>query len=462
MTNTAVLKQIGVFAAGAGCLCAAPEQGNPQPNILLILADDAGYHDFGFQGDPLYRELTPNIDTIARDGGRFTEAYVSCNVCAPSRAGLMTGMHQQRFGFQNNDSVSNWNAKKEARFGLDLAQKTVADRLKALGYYTGIVGKWHLGYIEGYYPTRRGFDYFMGLRGGSRSFFPNPEYSRATNADQYKQLEKNGKIIPENEIHHVTDCFGDAALEFLDQALHQDHPFFLYLSFTAPHTPLQPDDESLAKAKRLFPDAEAKRQAYLGLIAGMDRNVGRVLDFLREHKLDQNTLVVFLSDNGGSAKNAANNDPLRGHKWTPFEGGYRVPMAVKWPGVIAAGSVFSTPVMSLDLLPTFLKAAGGEVADELDGRDLRSLMEGTPGDDRTFLWRDRNKEGLTSTILRYPWKLIIQDEAPKNVAPAGARLFNLENDMAESHNVAEQYPEIVQKLSSELDVWTGSLPPPRW
>lgn len=441
------------------------------PNILLILADDAGYHDFGFQnGDPAYRKATPHIDGIARDGVRFSQAYVSANVCAPSRAGMLTGMHQQRAGFRDN-FPAHWGKTPDKRWlndawkgmGLDPGVKTVADHLRALGYRTGIVGKWHLGYADRFAPNQRGFDYFNGLRGGSRSFFPVEKFNQDLVPEKYQQLEKNGVFLPESAIRHVTETQGDAAIEFLDEAQSAGKPFFLFLSFTAPHEPLQPDAQSLAAAQELFPDAGKRRQAYMGLVIGMDRQVGRVLGHLEACGLEKNTVVVFLSDNGGSGKNASDNAPLRGYKWSPFEGGYRVPLAINWPGVAQPGTTVSEPVISLDLLPTFVAAAGGKLPGGLDGKALQPLLAGGTLGPRTFCWWDANGEGVTATLVQHPWKLVVRQAGGK-AAPQdrGPWLFNLGEDLAETTNLAGRHPETVQRLKATIDEWISRMPTPRW
>ena len=454
------------------CLAAAPvpfAQAVQKPNILLILADDAGYNDFGFQnGDPLCQAATPNIDSIARDGVRFTESYVSANVCAPSRAGLITGRYQERNGFRDNPDENQPEEEDWRAYGLDTSVKTIGDYLKSLGYRTGIVGKWHLGFSETFAPYNRGFDEFTGLRMGSRSYFPIKKIPVEISPDTYRQIEKNGVFLPEANIKHVTETFGDAALEFLEKTKDSDKPFFLYLSFTAPHQPLQPDAESLTKAKELFPQAAEDRQKYMGLVIGLDRQVGRVLEQLKRLGLEKDTLVVFLSDNGGSDKNGSNNDPLRGHKWTPFEGGYRVPMILKWPGVAKPGSTIKEPVISLDLAPTFITAAGGSLPPDLDGKALQPVLDGGSLDPRTFCWWDCNAEGLTSTTLIYPWKLIQREEYVRGKRTFKTKggtdpwLFNLETDQAETTNLAGQYPEKVKELKTVFDAWVVNMPPPRW
>ena len=465
-----------LFFAGVCGTAASGFAENPRPNILLILSDDAGYRDFGFQGfDPAYEQVTPRIDSIARDGARFTQAYVSANVCGPSRAGLLTGMYQQRFGFQENfpqhwekTPDPRWTTEEWKSFGLDTSIRTMADHLRDCGYYTGVVGKWHLGYADRFAPHNRGFDFFYGMRTGSRSCFPIPALANPSGLlipKRYEQLEKNGVFLPEEKIVHISDTLGDASIEFIGKSVEQRKPFFLFLSFTAPHTPLQPDPESLKTAQRLFPDADKSRQAYLGLMIGMDRNAGRVLDHLKERGLDQNTLVVFLNDNGGPRNNTSVNTPLRGFKYTPFEGGYRVPMALKWPGVVRPGGVVDEPVIALDLLPTFVAAAGGKLSAGLDGVDLAPLLSGRENSlgKRPFFWRDTNSEGRTQTVLRYPWKLVLRESSRwKILENPEPWLFNVEADLPETENLAESRPETVAELKALLGAWDRTLEPPRW
>ena len=304
-----------LIAAAVAALGMAAHAG--PPNIILILADDAGYNDFGFQNnEPAYRAATPHIDSIADQGARFTQAYVSANVCAPSRAGLLTGRYQERDGFRDNlpshfgKPQPVWFTDEWKQIGLDVNVKTAGDHLGALGYHTGLAGKWHLGYADAFAPHHRGFDFFKGIRAGSRSFFPIDNFEVEVPPQRYHQREKNGVFLPESEVEHITMSQGDAALEFMDESKKMGKPFFLFLSFTAPHSPLQPDAASLEEAKRLFPGASANRLKYMGLVIGMDRQVGRVLERLKMHGMERDTIVVFLSDNGGSKKNASNNDPL--------------------------------------------------------------------------------------------------------------------------------------------------------
>jgi arylsulfatase A-like enzyme len=462
-----ILSIVTAFAASAN--------GGSKPNILLMLADDAGYNDFGFQNnDPMFRQATPHLDSVAREGMLFRQAYVSANVCAPSRAGLLTGMWQERGGFRDNlpshygKPQAVWYTDEWKQIGLDMDTLTMGDHLQSLGYYTGLVGKWHLGYADHFAPHNRGFNFFKGIRAGSRSFFALKEILDEVPPQRYHQREKNGVFLPESEVEHITMSQGDAALEFIDEAGDLDKPFFLFLSFTAPHSPLQPDAESLELAEKLFPDADPKRQKYMGLVIGMDQQIGRVLDHLEDKGLEQDTLVVFLSDNGGSKKNASDNTPLRGHKWTPFEGGYRVPMVMKWPKVIKPASSYQHPVISLDLLPTFMTAGGGSVPEGLDGQALQPVFNGRNLGQRTFFWWDCNGEGLTSTTFDYPWKLVQREDAVRGTRKFKTKggtdpwLFNLGEDPQEATNVAKQYPERVTQMKAQFKEWVEQMPEPRW
>jgi arylsulfatase A-like enzyme len=450
-------------------------QQTTKPNIVVILADDAGYADFGFQNNlPAYKQATPHLDQLATQSMRFTQAYVSANVCAPSRAGLLTGMWQPRFGFRDNlPSHSGkpqkvWFTEQWKEIGLDVSVKTMGDHLNKLGYFTGLVGKWHLGYEDRFAPHNRGFDFFEGIRAGSRAFFQLKEIKNKIPPDRYHQREKNGIFLPESEIKHVTKSQGDAALEFIDEASADKNPFFLLLSFTAPHAPLQPDLTSYEKAKQLFPNEQKKRQQYMGLVIGMDEQVGRLTAHLQAKGMADNTIIVFLSDNGGSKKNYSNNGDLRGHKWTPFEGGYRVPMLIKWPGTVKPASNYHSPIISLDLLPTFINAAGGKQPTDLDGVQLQPIFTGKTLAKRNLFWWDTNSEGLTSTALVHPWKLVTRESAVRgsrkfNVKGDGKPwLFNIEQDPKETRNLAKNHPEKVKQMKSLFKEWVSEMEKPRW
>lgn len=462
---TAAAISTGLAALPAACLADAPSR----PNILWIVADDAGYHDFGFQGNEAFRRVTPHLDALAQRGTVVERGYVAASVCSPSRAALLTGRYPQRFGFENNLPGS-WSHGKNPEWvdhlwrewGLDLAERTIADRLSDAGYATALVGKWHQGLSDAYHPNRRGFDYFFGLLGGSRPYI---EIDKPYQGDRpgygvfwrEQALQENGQRQPESG--YVTDRLGDAAVGFIESA-DRDRPFFLFLSFTAPHTPMQADDVRLAWARQALPSLQGKRLTYAAMIKAIDDNVGRVIEALERAGEADETIIVFLSDNGGSKKNAADNTPLRGAKWSPFEGGYRVPMVIVWPGVTEPGERVKQVVSTLDLSPTLLKAAGAmdpAEAASFDGMDIRPWLDNpqTPSRDRVLFWRESNSEGRTRSAMRLPWKLVLSDRHPP-------RLFNLIDDPAEAEDVAAEFPAQVESLAAELAAWESGLQTPRW
>ena len=303
-----------------GCLlymaCEPPhrEPPPPPPNIIVILADDAGYADFGFMGSPDME--TPRIDELAADGMIFTDAHVSASVCAPSRAGLITGRYQQRFGHECNDIP--------ADNGLDLQEKTIASALKTKGYTTMAIGKWHLGLGTAYHPNQRGFDEFYGFLAGARSYFPSEKEDQP--AHPRAMLRNRQHTTFEG---YLTDALGDEAVSFIDR--NKERPFFLYLSFNAVHTPMH------AKEAHLEQFRDHPRQSLAAMTWSMDENVGKLIDKLKTEGLYENTLLFFLSDNGGAANNQSSNEPLKGWKGNKYEGGHRVPFTMTWKDKFEGG-----------------------------------------------------------------------------------------------------------------------------
>lgn len=417
-----------------------------KPNIVVLFSDDAGYADFGFQPNCAedMKELTPNIDRIARKGARFSNAYMAGSVCSPSRAGLMTGRYQQRFGYDNN-------LPPGFQSGLDLKENFGVEYLKGLGYSTGLVGKWHLGYPADYHPNKRGFDWFYGLLQGSRPYYeiPKPSANRV--------IQENGKVTKEDG--YVTDRFGDAACRFIRE--NKEAPFFLFVSFTSPHGPLQPKPED---ARRVAHIEQKKRASYAGLIVSLDDNVGKVLDCLETEGLDENTIVLFTNDNGGQTSTGANNAPLQGKKGTLWEGGVRVPWVMKWKGRIAAGSVIDKPVIALDLFPTFVEAAGGTVNPDwnLDGRSFLTGLDGEPeiarGTEmpRPLFWRQGGSGGPRA-MREGKWKIVHNRKTGEEPA-----LFDLRQDIGESENLAKEQVEVFKAMLKKLNAWEKQLEKPRW
>lgn len=416
-----------------------------KPNVVVLFADDSGYADFGFQESvrPDMAQLTPHIDSIAAAGTHFTQAYVTGAVCSPSRAGLMTGRYQERFGHETNLPPGEQN-------GLPLSETFGVKRLQGIGYRTGLVGKWHLGYPEPFHPNQRGYDNFYGLLQGSRSYYPydNPTKDRV--------IRHNNNPTPESG--YITDRLGDAACDFITK--NKDDPFYLFVSFTAPHGPLEPRKGSY-DAERIKHIKHTDRRGYAGLIVALDDNVGKILSTIENNGLNENTIVIFTNDNGGpGGKDSTSNYPLRGHKGSLYEGGIRVPWAMAWPGVIEPGSVIHTPVITMDILPTVFEAAGEAVAAEweLDGDSLLPLLGASENEfpQRTLYWRRSGIDGPIA-LQDGDWKLLA-----RNTSNREPELYNLSTDIGESTNVAAQHPAVLKRLQTKLNVWESQLTAPLW
>jgi arylsulfatase A-like enzyme len=408
-----------------------------KPNIVLIVADDQGYNDLGVQGS---RDLrTPNIDALARGGVRFTSGYVSGPYCSPTRAGLMTGRYQQRFGHEFNPEAA---PRGTRELGLPLTETTLPERLQEAGYTTGLVGKWHLGQADKFHPMRRGFGEFYGFLGGLHSYVD-------ARADAANPILRGKKVIDEKE--YLTDAIGREAVAYIER--HQQSPFFLYVAFNAVHVPMQ----ATKKYRDRFASIQdERRRTYAAMTSALDDNVGRILAKLRETGLEENTLVFYLSDNGGDRGNASNNSPLRGRKAQTLEGGIRVPYFVKWPARLPAGKTYDQPVIQLDIAATALAAAGEELfADaELDGVDLLPYLTGQksePPHDALY-WR----LGPQMAIRQGDWKLV------RHRGSRETELYNLADDIGEKHNLAESRPEKRQELQAAWDDWNAQLVAPRW
>ncbi len=424
-------------------------QRQPQkPNILLIVADDLGYADIGANG--CEDVPTPNIDSLAKHGVRFTSGYVSGPYCSPTRAGLMTGRYQQRFGHEFNPGPAG-NADPE--FGLPLTETAMPARLKSLGYATAMVGKWHLGYEPKFHPMQRGFDEFFGFLGGAHSYLDNGDNRHAV----LRGTE------PVKEITYLTDQFGDESVAFVER--NKDKPWFLYLPFNADHTPMHATEKYLAR----FPNIkDPLRQKFAAMHSAMDDNIGKVLAALRKYKLEERTLIFFVADNGGPTQaNGSRNAPLRGFKAQTWEGGIRVPFLVQWKGTIPAGKVFNDPVIQLDILPTAIAAAGGEIKSQLDGVNLLPYLtgksKGKPHE--MLLWRF----GAQMAIRMGDWKLVkapgITDSPVGrrgDATTAGAHLYNLSSDIGEQTNLAEKEPAKFKQLAAAWEKWNTELVEPRW
>ncbi len=477
LTAGRVLPSTLSLAAMSGPAFAEAESSKPQPpNILVIMADDAGYFDFGFQDNRAFEQITPNFDRLAERGTRFTHAYVTATVCGPSRAGFISGMYQQRVGFQENfpphwtnPPHQAWRTDAWRSFGLDTSVRTMADYLGDRGYRTGIIGKWHLGYAERFHPNQRGFDYFWGFRSGSRSYFSTPRYNETERVPQrYASIEENGTLVPESEITYLTEDLTARALEFITAAAEENQRYFLFLSHLAPHTPMHATEPDLETARELFPDEEERRQIYIAMMINLDRGVGALLDRIDELGQTENTLIVFLSDNGGPLNNASDNTPLRGHKFSPFEAGSRVPMLISWPGVLPEKNVFDPVVSSLDLLPTFLDVSGHESVEGLDGISLLPWLRSgdlTEFPARDLFWRENTLFAATEWIRAHEEEKAIWyagERGWRTPRPEVPSFFNLSEDPGEENDLGPEAKERVRELRERYDAWTSELAPPRW
>ena len=418
-------------------LAAASQADSQRPNVLVILADDLGYADLGVYG--CKDVATPHLDSIARAGVRFTNGYATHSVCAPSRAGLLSGRYQQRFGFEYNPGSLH---SASANFGLPSNVPTLAETLKAAGYVTGMVGKWHLGYREGLRPHERGFDHVYGFLGGARNYT-----SAGRSLDP---LYRDGREVPE-EPEYLTQAFAREAVAFLEA--HRQETFFLYLAFNAVHRPLEATEKDLERSKDIEDD---KRRTMAAMLLSMDDAVGRVLDTLRRLELEENTLVLFYSDNGGpTASNASRNDPLRGFKGDVFEGGIRVPFLVQWKGKLPAGVIYDFPVMGFDVHATALAAAGVVASPEppLVGKDLVPYLTGRKSErpHENLFWRS----GPLHAARVGDWKLV----ATPGESDA---LYDLNADIGETQDLAAEHPETLAKLQAIYAEWDGRMHAPLW
>ncbi|HEX4946395.1 MAG TPA: sulfatase-like hydrolase/transferase [Blastocatellia bacterium] len=444
------MKQLTLIFFSLVALCGLTAFAQRRPNILIIVADDLGYADIGVNG--CQDVPTPHIDSLAKNGVRFTNGYVSGPYCSPTRAGLMTGRYQQRFGHEFNPGPAN---ESDPDFGLSLNETTLPQRLKELGYATGMVGKWHLGYEPKFHPLKRGFDEYFGFLGGAHSYIAVGENRQA--------LLRGTE--PVKEVSYLTDMFGDEAVAFIER--HKDKPWMLYLPFNADHTPMHAKEQYLEKFAHI---KDPLRQKFAAMHSAMDDNIGRVLATLGKHRLEENTLIFFVSDNGGPTNaNASRNTPLRGFKAQTWEGGIRVPFLVQWKGTLLAGKVYEQPVIQLDFLPTALAAAGVEAkaAWKLDGVNLLPYLtgkqKGTPH--AALYWRF----GQQIAVRMGDWKLVkapganaTQGEFKTKATTEGAHLYNLATDIGEQTNLAEKEPEKLKQLAAAWDKWNAELIEAKW
>jgi arylsulfatase A-like enzyme len=417
-----------------------------KPNIVIILADDLGYGDLGYTGSTQIK--TPNIDKLAKNGVVFTNGYVTSAVCSPSRAGLMTGRYNCEFGYYTNPDLPPDQQLQINRdySGLPVAEVTLADRLARLGYINGIIGKWHLGDLPQFHPLKRGFHEFWGyLNGGHDYFITVP---RSETKIKYRwPIECNFK--DQGALTYLTDDTGNECVDFIKR--NKDQPFFLYASFNAPHIPLEATE---ADKERYSFVKDENRRTYCAMVHRLDVNVGKIMDELKKQDLYNNTVVVFLSDNGGYLNgNISINAPFRGQKSTLFEGGIHVPFVISCPGKFKAGTVYDKPVISLDILPTFVKLAGGEIREKenIHGVDLIPFINSNKNSlpHEYLFW---NYLGI-SAIRHGDMKLInLPDKFPV--------LYNLKEDVCEQNDILEASKGTGIKLIEKLGMWNITCPEP--
>ena len=437
-----------VIAAFSSTLIAA-ESG--KQNILLIVADDLGYGELTVQG--FTNEIpTPHIDSIAKAGVRFTSGYVSGPYCSPTRAALLTGRYQQRLGHEFNPGPATTAGTK---VGLDVTQKTAGDRLKAAGYATAWIGKSHLGYEPEFHPLKRGFDYYFGFLGGAHDYLDADGKGR-------DPIQRNGQPVP--KIDYLTEELGREAAGFIEK--NKAQPWFTYLAFNAVHAPLEATEKYRARFASI---SDPKRRSFAAMLSALDDAVGVVLAKLRETGQEENTLVFFISDNGGpTPSTTSGNGPLRGYKAQTWEGGVRVPWFVQWKGHIPAGKVDDRPVIQLDILPTALAAARVTPQPEwkIEGVNLLPFLTGEKSDapHDALYWRF----GQQIAIRKGDWKLV-KGTGPELVRGAGgvattegAQLYNLAKDIGEKTNLAEKEPEKLKELAAAWNEWNQDNIAPKW
>lgn len=469
---------------------AAPAAPPGRPNVVVILADDLGKTDISLYGGT--HVPTPRIDAIGREGVTFAEGYITSPICSPSRAALLTGRYQQRFGheYQPHDRYPrneleywvyqqfldsrDWQLTRDKSFpriediaaqGLAQEEFTLAELLRKHGYATGIVGKWHLGNEEHCWPNRRGFDHQFGFYEAYSLYHPDTSHPDIVNqrhddfSDPYiwKGARKGNcalrcnHAVVEDSVY-LTQRLADEACKFI--AGHRDRPFFLYLPFSAPHTPFQ----ALRKYYDRFPHvADRNKRVYYAMIASLDDAVGQVMDTLAALGLDENTMVWFLSDNGGATyTRATDNFPLKGGKFTNFEGGLNVPFMLRWKGHLPAGAQYAQPVVSMDIFQTTAEVAGVALPQDrkYDGRNLLPYLAGDSAGvpHEALFWRSN----YTWAVRQGQWKLIVDGLGGQKV------LYNLALDKVERHNLYAAAPDIVRMLEAAYQGWESEMISPRW
>lgn len=409
------------------------EKENTQPNIIVIIVDDAGYVDFGFMGS---KDLdTPEIDKLAQNGVVFTDAHVSATVCAPSRAGLLTGKYQLRFGFEANGTGD----EHSGDIGLSDDVITMAEVFKKNHYKTIAIGKWHLGATPTDHPNKRGFDEFYGFLAGGRSYFPIKKPSTE------HMLQQNGKQVTFDG--YLTDVLGNRSVSFIEE--NKDQPFFMYLAYNAVHTPMEAKKEDLDKYKNHH------RQYLAAMTWSLDENIGKLRNKLKELNILDNTLIYFISDNGGAHNNSSENGILKGWKGNKFEAGHRVPFVVSYPAKIKSNQKFHGLTSSLDIFSTSIAAANIKKEDDLvlDGVNLLPylLQEKSGNPHNELYWRK-----LDESAARIGEHKLIK------LKGFGSVMYDLSNDLGELNDLSQRDTSALKHISTKLSTWESKMATPLW
>ncbi len=463
----------------AGCALFPPAdnggRASTQPNVIILFADDLGYGELGCQGNP---EIpTPHIDALAKNGVRFTSGYVTAGLCSPSRAGMLSGRYQARFGYHTNVMP---HVPGGSHHGIKASETLLGERLQDAGYRTGLIGKWHLGARADFNPTKHGFDYFFGFNHEGR-YYVRPPYKGVTMLLRKKTLpdgktgmwaHPNGKLYyhdfwgrdePLYDLHnpmlrntevveekrYLTDAFTDEAVKFIDR--NKKGPFFLYLAYSAVHSPMQGADAYMEKMSHI---KGVQRRIFAAMLANMDDSVGAVMQKLRDEKLEENTLVFFLSDNGGPTKElSSSNAPLKGGKGSHYEGGIRVPFLAQWKGTLPAGKVYEEPVISLDIHATAAALAGRPAsADTCDGVNLMPYLTGqkTGRPHDSLFWYFYGAGALREG----DWKIV-----KNNWREDRFELYNLADDLSETRELSSAHPDRFRRMREAWQTMVRTMPP---
>ncbi len=476
------LKHTGLaLALGFLSLSVGHTAGESRPNILLILLDDLGFADVGYNAELFGVEtnvVTPNIDALAKQGVMFKQAYVAHPFCGPSRMALLSGRMPHSYGGQKNLPNVAVNLEDYNEKGIPESETLISTVLQDAGYFTGCIGKWHLGEMKPFQPNTRGFGEFYGFLSGGHQYYPSITDKVEPKINDYQFfLRRNEEEILSPEGAYLTDTLTDESIKMIQQSVSEEKPFFLYLAYNAPHSPLQGKTEDL---QHLFPDHEPDnpknginytdyegRQNYVAMMYAVDRGIQRLVETLKDPNADgdtsdsisDNTLIVFLSDNGGKILQAGNNAPLSDDKGSAKEGGIRTPMFMVWPGQLEAGSVNEHPILALDLYPTFAALGKATIPSEkiLDGKDVwPSVIDGiNPHESDAIFWMRHHGGGNEVALRRGNLKAFRKQFGAWQV-------YDVTTDLAEENDIAKEHPEFLKTIIEEGKAWSDTHIDPQW